>query len=241
MEDRKLYFSSPTNESKSTNRSLYIACGLLATIILIIDLSIPLGVASGVPYIAVVLISLKSPNKSFTILAAVICSLFVLIGFLASPDGGIMWQVIANRAMALFAIWTTAILALIQFKREEELHQEKLKNLQVTNEIELQKERLKILKATMRTVQDIVGNFLNNLHFIRLEVEDKKTLSSEALDTLDTLVKDTSSKINKLGNLDTIREKKIARDTIGIDYEFAAPDENLKSDAPPDIDPMKKI
>ena len=187
--------------------------------ILAIDILIPLGVASGVPYIAVVLLSLKSPKRNFTILTASICTLFVLIGFFVSPDGGQMWQVLANQFLALFAIWTTAILALMQQTREHELYAEQLKNQQAAKDLKIQVEKLKVLKATMRTVQDIVGNFLNSLHIIRLEFESKKTLSQETLDTLDQQVQDTSSRLHQLAELDTVREKQITADTIGIDYE----------------------
>jgi len=48
---------------------LYLGCGLLAVIILMIDLAIPLGVAGGVPYIAVILLSLWSPQKKITVLS----------------------------------------------------------------------------------------------------------------------------------------------------------------------------
>ncbi len=102
---------------------LYLACGVLAIAILGIDLAIPLGVAGGVPYVAVVLISLWAPDKRFTVLVAVICSILTLVGFLYSPDGGKMWQVVFNRMLALFAIWVTAFITLgrkvISEKREK--------------------------------------------------------------------------------------------------------------------------
>ena len=219
MEDSKLANKADSNSSESTTLSLYVICGALATLILAIDIFIPLGVASGVPYIAVVLLSLKSPKKNFTILVSGICTLFVMIGFVASPDGGQMWQVLANRFLALFAIWTTAILALMQLTREHELYVEQLKNQQVAKDLEIQAEKLKVLKATMRTVQDIVGNFLNSLHIMRLDIETNKSLSQETLDTLDQQVQDTSSRLHQLAELDTVREKQIATDIIGIDYE----------------------
>lgn len=240
MEDNKSTEKIGPNNPESTTSNIYIICGILATIILAIDSLIPLGVAGGVPYIAVVLLSLKSPNKSFTLLTAIICSLFVLIGFFASPDGGQMWQVIANRFLALFAIWTTAVLALMQRSREHELHDEQLKNQQAAKDLEIQKEKLKVLKATMRTVQDIVGNFLNNLHIIRIEVEDKKTLSAETLDKLDEIVHDTSNRLTKLGNLDRVREKLLARDMVGIDYESSATDPTENTVTPSDINSEKK-
>ena len=66
------------NNLKAASRNsafLYFGCGLLMLIILIIDLAIPLGVAGGVPYIAVILLSLWSPQKKITVIVSVICSI----------------------------------------------------------------------------------------------------------------------------------------------------------------------
>ncbi len=101
---------------------LYFVCGLLTLIILLVDLAIPLGVAGGVPYISVVLLSLWSPKKRFTVFISIICSILTVAGFFYSPAGGEIWKVLFNRALALFAIWVTAILTL-QRKIIEEKHE----------------------------------------------------------------------------------------------------------------------
>jgi len=88
----------------------------------------------------------------------------------------------------------------------------------------IQEEKLKILKATMRTVQDITGNFLNNLQYFTFEISENKTLSPESIKKLDELIHDTARRINKLGNLEEVREKKMAGDMIGIDYEYPKKD-----------------
>lgn len=85
---------------------------LLSLIIFTIDLVIPLGVAAGVPYIAVVLISLASKHHKSTIIAAILCTCLTILGYMFSPDGGESWQVILNRFLAIFAIWVTALLSL---------------------------------------------------------------------------------------------------------------------------------
>jgi len=207
----------------STELSIYLECGVIALVILLIDFVTPLGVANGVPYVIVVLISLKSPEKRFTIFIAAVCSLLVYVGYLASPPSEIpMYQVFANRFLALFVIWVTAIMALKQRDNTAELHHERLKYLQSIREVEVREEKLKVLKATMRTVHDITGNFLNNLHFFKLEIEKNKTLTPESVTKLDELINDTALRLNKLGNLDEIHEKKMAGDTAGIDYEHSA-------------------
>jgi hypothetical protein len=213
-----------------TSVSVYLTCGFIALIILLVDFMTPLGVASGVPYIVVVLLSLKSPEKRFTLIIAFICTILVGIGYLGSPPSDApMYQIFANRTMAILVIWVTAILALIQRNKVYELHQERLKNIQSIKEVEMREEKLRVLKATMRTVQDITGNFLNNLHCFKFEIEANKTLSPESVKKLDGLIQDTSLRIDKLGNLDEIREKRMAGDMIGIDYEHSAKDEDTIS------------
>lgn len=133
-----------------------------------------------------------------------------------------MLIVYSNRALTLGAIWVVAIMALKQRNQNRKLHQAQLANLQSAKDTEIQKEKLRILKATMRTVQDITGNFLNNLQYFTLEIENSKTLSPKSAKKLDELIRDTAERINALGNLEEIREKKMAGDMIGIDYEHAA-------------------
>lgn len=205
-----------------TGVSVYLTCGFVALIVLLVDFMTPLGVASGVPYVVVVLLSLKSPEKRFTLIVASICTILVGVGYLGSPPSDIpAYQVFANRTMAILVIWVTAVLTLMQRNKVHELHQERLKNIQSIREVEIQEEKLKILKATMRTVQDITGNFLNNLYCFKFEIETNKTLSPESVKKLDGLIQDTSLRIDKLGNLDEIREKRMAGDMIGIDYEHS--------------------
>lgn len=98
---------------------IHLACGLLMAIILVMDLAIPLGVAMGVPYIAVVLISLWAPQKRFTLFVAVISSLLTVGAFFWKPSVDEMWKVIFNRSLALFAVWVTASLGLQRKITEE--------------------------------------------------------------------------------------------------------------------------
>ena len=92
---------------------------LLAVVVFLVDLSIPLGVAGGVPYVAVVLLSLWLPGKRYTILVATLCTGFTILGLYWSAPGGEIWKALANRFLAVFAIWVTATLSL-QRKRAEE-------------------------------------------------------------------------------------------------------------------------
>jgi PAS domain-containing protein len=93
-----------------TNVLVALACGVLATGIFLIDVaSLPLGVAAGVAYVAVVLISLYLPRWQYSIFIAGVVSILTMLGFFMSERAGVPWMVIANRLLALVAIWLTAI------------------------------------------------------------------------------------------------------------------------------------
>lgn len=219
------------NKSTAVNVRVSLWCGLGALLILLIDFNTSLGIASGVPYIIIVLISLKSPGKRYTIAVAILCTVLVWIGYLGSPPSDVeMYKTYINRFLSVLAIWVTTILTLLQRNSINQLHQERLKNLQSIRETEIQQEKLKVLRATMRTVQDITGNFLNNLHFFKLEIDRNNSLSPESMKRLDQMTQETTMRLNKLANLNEIREKKLAGDLIGIDYEQPAK-ENKKRDA----------
>ena len=86
-------------------------------------------------------------------------------------------------------------------------------------ELEVQRERLRVLKATMRTVQDIVNNALNGLVLMRLEGESGKPLDRESLRLMDSIIYETSQKLKELGDLDDTPEKEIDSGITVIDVE----------------------
>jgi len=94
---------------------------LVALAIFIFDVSIPLGVAGGVPYVALVLIGLWFPDKRPLLFLAFIGSALTVAGYFLSAEAGIHWMVLTNRGLAFFAIWTTAFLGYQRKEREEEL------------------------------------------------------------------------------------------------------------------------
>lgn len=92
---------------------------IIATVTLGIDLIIPLGVAAGVPYIALVFMGTWYSRFWHTYLLAVAGSMLTIIGYLMSPEGGIYWMVLLNRILALMAIWTVAFLVVTSRKQAE--------------------------------------------------------------------------------------------------------------------------
>ncbi len=94
-------------------------CVAWAAAVLAFDLSLPLGVAGGVPYVVLVLLSwwAEWPPRSILV-AAIAGTVLTVLGFFLSPRAGILWMVLANRGLALFVIWVTAMFC-IEHKRAE--------------------------------------------------------------------------------------------------------------------------
>ena len=112
-------------ENNARNGTVVGICLILLIVVFIMDSLIPLGVAGGVPYILVVLVALWSTNRRLPLYMAIAGSILTIVGYYSSPAGGEMWKVLFNRALALFAIWTTAVLSL----QRNKIHWEKEKAL----------------------------------------------------------------------------------------------------------------
>jgi PAS domain S-box-containing protein len=96
---------------------------ILAILVFLVDISLPLGVAGGVPYVAVILTAFWASRKRLLLLAAAVCTLLVVAGYFLSPAGGELWKVLANRSLAVFAIWTTAGLSHLRLQAVELLRE----------------------------------------------------------------------------------------------------------------------
>jgi|GEM_PF-2991272 len=94
---------------------------VISFVVFVFDISIPLGVAGGVPYVALVLAGLWYPQRNAAFGLAIAGTALTIIGYLLSEEMGITWMVLTNRALAIFAIWVTAILVLRHKQDIEEL------------------------------------------------------------------------------------------------------------------------
>ncbi|MCZ6742210.1 MAG: PAS-domain containing protein [Alphaproteobacteria bacterium] len=94
---------------------------LLGAAVFAFDLWMPLGVAGGVPYVALILLGLMFQHRrDIPVLAAAATGLTVA-GYFLSPEGGTLWMVLTNRALALLVIWTTAYVVYQLSGKEEKL------------------------------------------------------------------------------------------------------------------------
>jgi len=92
----------------------YVLNGALTAALFALDVSLELGVAGGVLYVAVVGLSAWMPGARSTLGFGAVATVLTLLGYFASPLGGEPWKVLANRVIAVFAIWVTGALVLHQ-------------------------------------------------------------------------------------------------------------------------------
>lgn len=92
---------------------------LISYAVFIFDISLPLGVAGGVPYVALVLVGLWFPQRNAAIGLALVGTALTITGYVLSTEMGIPWMVLTNRGLAIFAIWVTASLV-VKHKRDIE-------------------------------------------------------------------------------------------------------------------------
>lgn len=89
---------------------------LLIPAFVFFDLYFPLGVAGGVPYVALVLVGLITRRPNTIIVMAVVGTILTIVGYFMSPTGSILLVVLINRGLALFAIWSVAIVSFVHLK-----------------------------------------------------------------------------------------------------------------------------
>lgn len=102
-----------TSTSSNKNQLFFILLLLVTSyVILVIDILIPLGVASGVLYIVVILLAkyLFPEKNKYLLYSAILTSLLILVGYYFSPSGAELWKIFSNRFLSVFAIWVTAFL-----------------------------------------------------------------------------------------------------------------------------------
>lgn len=101
-------------DALQTSWRAIVAVVVMAAVFFAFDLSMPLGIAGGVPYAALVLVGIWFPTRGHVLWLAVLGSALTILGFYFSPDGGTLWVVLTNRGLALFVIWLTAILVIVR-------------------------------------------------------------------------------------------------------------------------------
>ncbi len=86
-------------------------------------------------------------------------------------------------------------------------------------EAEAARQQLLGMTTTMRTVNDIVHNFMNNLQLYRMQMEDTWNADAEILQEFDSIFEDTLTKLSKINALTIFKSKSVARGITVLDTE----------------------
>ena len=96
-----------------------MTAGLVAGV-LVLDTMLTLGLA-GMLYVALVMISLWSPKRTFTLTVAGACTALILFDYHHASVESETALALANRALAFLAIWATAVLSLLRTRDQEDI------------------------------------------------------------------------------------------------------------------------
>ena len=80
-------------------------------IIFAVDFLLPTGVAIPMLYVIPILLAVHCRQQWFRVSVAVGCTVLTGVGYMFSESGVPAWIALSNRALAVAAIWTTAVLA----------------------------------------------------------------------------------------------------------------------------------
>jgi len=97
---------------KATPYLLLGAMGLLTAAAFLLDLAMPLGIATYVAYTVIIVLSLWLPHRGTTLMAAICCTTLLVVGLYISPAGGDWRRGVINRGLALGTLWLTVVLVL---------------------------------------------------------------------------------------------------------------------------------
>jgi len=101
-----------TGPVKPPSLGVIMVSTLVASVVFSLDLMLPMGVANGTLYIALVLMGWWYPERKYIFILATISTILVVIGFVAEPLGYADHSLaeILNRMYALIVIWVVAFI-----------------------------------------------------------------------------------------------------------------------------------
>lgn len=184
--------------SNTINKNVWLSgyAFALALIIFFIDLSLPLGIAIGVPYILVVLFGWFIKHKGVTTLLAICATIFIIAGYFYSAEGASTWMVLANRTFAFMSIWLVAGL-LHQIKRKESA-------LEVTNKeldshiIQISNKNKELEQFTYIATHDLQEPLRTVISFTNLLEQQYKDTSDENVNQYFMFIKQASTRMSDL-------------------------------------------
>ncbi len=203
------------DEAKNDNIIILSAlCVVFAIGIFLLDISTPSGVAGGILYVILVLISLWSTKKSFTIITAITGTFLNFLGFFMSFEAGTFSIEVSNRILAVFTIWVTTALA-GHYKKTDHEREQLIRDLSHLNK-ELNEFTYVVshdLKAPLRAIH-------NYADFLQKDL--KGTLGKDQeiyLEGLGEAVCQSEAFLEDLLQLSRIGRKKVTLKEIDL-YDF---------------------
>ncbi|MTI20130.1 PAS domain S-box protein [Fulvivirga sp. RKSG066] len=144
------------------DKLLVMSMAVLATLTVFLDSNYPLGVAAGIPYILIVLISFEYKNQPFILLTATFCSALTAVGFYFSTYSISPEMMFVNRLVIFGTIWITTGL-LISLSRQRRVLIEGNKDYDKTvNELEQVMEELESKKSALEETEQIFRKVINH-------------------------------------------------------------------------------
>lgn len=108
-------------EQISLTSRLWVASGVGAVLIFLVDLALPVGVAIPIAYVGLVLVGLWIPETGYTIAAAATASVLTIVDVFLSPSGGPVWMAATNRGIVIAVLWSTAAIVILYNRAKREI------------------------------------------------------------------------------------------------------------------------
>ena len=101
----------PRTTPAARNVAMIVLVTALTMALFVVDIIMPLGFAAGVLYIPVVLLAQQTRTREAVFIFASVATVLTFLGYHLSPSGDVATgAVLANRGLAVFAIWITAFI-----------------------------------------------------------------------------------------------------------------------------------
>lgn len=189
---------------------------LLAAAIFMTDLLLPVRTATGVLYVAVLLLTLSWNSRKFTVGVAVASSVLTVLGFSAGVirTGGAALIGVENVGLSLFAIWTSTVLCL--------QHQAVRMRLRSSNE--RLEARVRLRTEALQVAVDDLRNEVSARERAQAELEHEKMLLDGLMTAVpdDIYFKDTEGRYIRINQAKADRSGLTApEDAVGMsDFDF---------------------
>lgn len=202
---------------KQKNKAnLIITIGLfLSLIIFIVDLLTPLGIADGICYVGVMLLSMWTNDKRFTTMAAIAGIVLIIAGYFLSPPTPIVsvsYIAVTNRLLSIIVVIICA-LVITKYKKIEQTSIEQQKELQLltinlkTTNSQLEervKDRTSVIESSLKKLKksedELQKSLTHEKELNELKTRFVSTTSHEFRTPLATILSSLSL-ISKYGEL----------------------------------------